>query len=173
MTVSDAPSEIVATNGASINAKTAMLIFLTVEGETVSQAAILDLTRSSSNIWQRPVSISWRVQNQGNVFLKPQGELVVRDLFGRTVGSYNANSDYGRVLPSATRRFDIMLSQSPTWVALGPMSASLTITDADGQNQRSESIQFWYIPWQALVGFILILLIIARTKLFSIVRKFI
>ena len=44
VTISPAPADIVATNGAIIEAKTAVLVLVTVEGETTQQAELLDLT---------------------------------------------------------------------------------------------------------------------------------
>ena len=49
ITVASAPTDVVATNGAIIEAKTATLVFLTVKGESTKKAALLDFKSDSKS----------------------------------------------------------------------------------------------------------------------------
>ncbi len=170
--VSDAPSEVVAANGASVQASVAVLLFVTIEGETVREAALLDFQspqqgRVTSTL-QGP--FTYRIQNQGNVHVLPSGFVTVKDFFGRVVTAANANPDGGRVLPGTTRTFQGMFGEGESrgWVervaqqgrsfALGPMTATLAV-DYGGGAALTGQFRFWFIPWQSLLVFTAMILV--------------
>lgn len=164
ITVSTTPSEVVASNGASIEAKTAVLLFLTVSGETVEKLALLDFVTPDGPVMAtHGVSYSFRLQNQGNVVVKPTASIAVTDIFGRTVFVKDANSESGRVLPASTRTFSGELVAVPdgfvetikqqlAYLAIGPMTATLTVEY--GVDVQTMSIRYWSVPWQLLVCFV-------------------
>ncbi len=161
VTVSTAPSEVVASNGATIEAKMAALVFLTVEGETVEKSAIVDFVSPDDGmVVAHEVSYAFRVQNQGNVAVVPIANIVVTDLFGRAVFTKDANVEGGRVLPGTTRTFSGELAERPggfletirtQWslFAIGPMTATLVIDGVDDPN--GSEIRYWMFPWQLVV----------------------
>ncbi len=160
--VSDTPSDVVATNGAAINANIAVLVFLTVEGETIEKAALLDFTSPEQGSVLAAVagSFRYRLQNQGNVHVTPTGTVTVRDLFGRTIAAADANSGRNKVLPGVTRTFEGVFGR-PTaglWdtlkvqfaaFAIGPMTATLEL-DSVGSDPITSRFGFWVFPWQML-----------------------
>lgn len=170
---SEAPYDIVATNGASINAKTAVLLLLTVNGETNKKIALLDFTSPQAGTLQTlPTGeFSYRLQNQGNVHVLPEGTLTIKDIFGRVISMANANPASGRVLPSFTRTFqgdfgpqvdggftEIIKTQWQNF-AIGPVSLSLNL-ETENQEIQSE-LSFWVIPWQLLITLIISLSILS------------
>lgn len=161
VTVSTTPSDLVATNGASVEAKTAVLLFLTVEGETVQKEAVLDFVTPDGPIMQvHDLSYAFRVQNQGNVVVAPKAYIVVKDAFGRTVFVKDANAGMARVLPGTTRSFtDELIGRPDTFssmvqkqwnlFAIGPMTASLLVDGSD----TGFVLRYWMVPWQLLACF--------------------
>ncbi|MBM5789633.1 hypothetical protein FJZ23_00875 [Candidatus Parcubacteria bacterium] len=155
--VSQAPSDVVAANGALIEAKTAVLILLTVEGETVENAAVLDMV--GEKLWG---PFAFRVQNQGNVHVTPVGAVTVKDVLGRSVVSYDANPKERRVLPGSTRAFAMdgvqhsglsqIVSAQMRHLAIGPMTAVLELTYGSDGNVLMAQTRFWYVPWELLGG---------------------
>lgn len=185
ITVSESPSEVVASNGATIQVKTAILLFLTVNGETVEQAGLLDFSVTPTTWTDQLVGkFNYRIQNQGNVHLTPTGTITFKDIFGRTIITVDANPEQSRALPNTTRLFEgtfgnkeigffSVIENQITNLTIGPISANLE-TIYGGSNQKIEATTtFWLIPWQLLltvVGLILILLIVSRV-LAKISRK--
>lgn len=161
ITVSPAPADIVATNGAIIEAKTASLVFLTVEGETQEQLALLDFTSSGGAADLPFRSYVYRVQNQGNVHVTPVGSIVLTGIFGQTITGLNIDPEQGRVLPDSTRAFEVR-QENPlaTWydtvayqlshLAIGPVTATLDLSYGEAGSIQS-SISFWLFPWQLMV----------------------
>lgn len=161
VTVSTAPSEVVASNGASIEAKLAVLVFLTVEGETVEKAAIVDFVSPDEGlVVVHDVSYAFRIQNQGNVSVVPAAEIVVTDVFGRVVFAMDGNPEGGRVLPGTTRTYFGELAERPSgfldtvaaqWslFAVGPVTATLVVDGIDSAD--GPAIHYWMFPWQMIV----------------------
>jgi hypothetical protein len=171
--VSNAPAEVVAANGASIEASVAVLVFLTVEGETVEKAALLDITSPEEGKWlDLPQgAFSFRLQNQGNVHLQPKGRLEIRDLFGRVVFVNAVNADGSRALPGTTRTFSGSFGPSEplNWwgkvraqvqaFALGPMRARLVLDEGLPETITAE-FGFWMFPWQCLLLFVAVVVVV-------------
>lgn len=169
---SEAPYDIVATNGATISAKTAVLLLLTIEGEINQQVALLDLTSPQAGSWlSLPAGqFAYRLQNQGNVHVQPQGTLTLKGLSGRTISVANANPANGRVLPNTTRTYqgefgpvvpdgfvDTLQTQWQNF-ALGPVKAFLDL-QAGSQTIQAE-LSFWVIPWQLLLSVLIVLILL-------------
>jgi hypothetical protein len=169
VTVATSPFDVVASNGAIIEAKTAVLVLLSVGGTEMNpKAAILDLVSLQK---QGIKSLPWgeytfRIQNQGNVHVKPTGTLSFTDMFGRTIASTPVNTSEGRVLPSSTRTYEATItSKTEGWIqtaskqmsmfAAGPISAVLEIDYGGEEKLLMVQSDFWLIPWQLIVSLFL------------------
>ncbi|KKU32226.1 MAG: hypothetical protein UX57_C0003G0057 [Candidatus Uhrbacteria bacterium GW2011_GWE2_46_68] len=158
ITISEYPSEVVSVNGATVEAIVALLVFLTVEGETTAQIGLLDVFADFADRFvSLPTgTISYRLQNQGNIFLIPTGALIIQDFFGRILYQQTLNEKGSRILPATTRTFtesvlapqswkEFLMMQTRFW-SVGPMTAEVTLV-AEGQTV-STTFLFWYFPWQ-------------------------
>jgi hypothetical protein len=179
--VSEAPYEVVETNGASFNAKTAILIFLTVKGNTIQRASLLDFDTSvERRVLDRVFGdYTYRVQNQGNIHITPTASVSLTNIFGREILRVNANPTGGRVLPDSTRSFEgVFGSQNVdgffgaiqdqlSFFALGPVTLTFEM-DYGTETVSTESMRFWTIPWQLLLSFLVVVsLILAFVKVLS------
>ncbi len=179
ITVSQTPSELVESNGAAVDAITAALVLLTVEGDTIEQASLLDFVDRGAKI--RSVlsqTFFYRIQNQGNVHVAPQGLITMKDFFGRTVSSIDANILKSRILPSTTREFTVespeltngffrMAYYQMNHFALGPVRAQLHLVYGTNQLVIQGQTTFWYLPWQFLsliAGMFLIVGAVIKSK---------
>lgn len=177
VTISESPSDLVADNGAIVEAKTAALVLLTVAGETEEKLVLLDFKTSAGVKSNVEGPFEYRVQNQGNVHTTPSGDVLIKDIFGRTVAIFDANPTFGRVLPNSTRQFVVgppetesnlyeVLKHQMRIFAIGPMTAELLLTYGNSEDVISSQISFWYLPWQImLTDVVLIVLIILLYKL--------
>lgn len=172
ITVSQAPAEIVATNGAAIEAKTALLVLFTVKGETVLKAGLLDFVEEKPHLIKTDLQgrFVYRVQNQGNVHITPKGQITFNDIFGRTVLTSDVNSIKSRVLPMSTRKFSVdvdgvkngFLDQvrfQASAFAIGPITATLLIAE-EGLSPMTAHVSFFLLPIQLIlvvIGMIIIL----------------
>lgn len=182
--VSDAPYDVVATNGAVVNARTAILAFLTIEGETTSRTVLLDFTSNVANsVRSRFVGdFAFRLQNQGNVHVTPEATITLTDILGREVLHLDANAGDGRILPGSTRTFDgtfgdeqrtflQIVGEQVSAFAMGPMKMTLHVEYPDGSSE-TVTHAFFLIPWQLLLCIVLgVGLLAGILKLFKKKRK--
>lgn len=164
--VSDSPSEVVATNGATISAKTAVLLFLTVTGETLEKLQILDFTSDITGKFVQTVSGNYhaRIQNQGNVVLQPNVIVSITDMFGNDLGHVDLNEDKGRILPDTTRTFDLSVESDAT--SFGPITATLNVESESGGVYATSSLTYWIVSWKpiAVLAIVLAALLILLKK---------
>jgi hypothetical protein len=163
ITVSSAPAEVVATNGAIIEAKTAILVFLLIKGETTKKVALLDFVSKDKSIRSDVhTSFTFRLQNQGNVYAVPEGQIVLKDLFGRKLGAIDINETKQRILPATTRSFQAsdqkavgfldVLKDQMNHFSIGPVIATLSINFGEGFEPIQTTTSFWYVPHQLILS---------------------
>ncbi len=125
-----------------------------------------------------PVPFSLRVKNKGSHFITPKGEILIKNLFGQTVGRIdllpvNILSNSIRFIPDsfysieATKPAGFKYPQSSTPYAywhekflLGPYSASLTIALSENGPLFKRTIYFFAFPIRVILGIILAVLVI-------------
>lgn len=171
-----------ATGGGQIGvqSKLGTLVILTIEGNIREQAAISSVTLGGSTTVSRPpVHFNIRINNSGNVHIKPKGKVTVLNMFGGEVETLSLPQDKN-VLPGQTRLFEV------TWVkksaaspkgnffgeigaeftnfALGTYTANIEATYGQTDKTMISKVKFTIIPWRALtvlvLGIIIIILIL-------------
>ena len=103
-----------------------------------------------------PISFVVRLNNVGSVHEKPEGNIVVSDMFGHKVGTVIVNDKGGNILPKSLRRYDQQLNVKNLF---GLYSAKLTLVYGNGTT-IVKTIHFVVIPWQLILMGVLLLLII-------------
>lgn len=164
--VSPAPADVVSVvSGASIEAKVAVLTFVTVGGAGMEKVGLLDFSMAGNQsvrdgLWG---TYSYRLQNQGDVHVIPRGTVRVRDAFGQVIAEGPANSANERLMPATTRTFSgFLVADEPktfwdavrseaTHFAIGPVTVEINLTPGLVPNQPLVgTIHVWIIPWQLL-----------------------
>lgn len=142
----------------SIVTRAGILVYLTVSGnvrESGSLSNFSGLNRFSSGA---PFTFNYTVTNTGNTYLKPVGELVIKNIFGKKRAGMPANQYGTNILPQSSRDFNEQI-QSDNFF-FGIYRAELNIAyNASGQ-QTSQNFWFFVLPWGASVITILVLLFI-------------
>jgi len=59
-----------------------------------------------SLFYNGPISFTERLRNEGSVHEKPTGQVVIKNLFNKTVATFEVNPGLHNVLPGSVRRFD-------------------------------------------------------------------
>ena len=163
VTISPAPEEIIS-QGASVQAKTAVLFFVTVLGEGESQnVALLDFFSEAPLSSLGPEKFIFRLQNQGTIMAAPTGTIIVRDVFGRRAADLEANGTGGRLLPGKNRTYEVpwqmikidsfldRVFEQWRHFRLGPYTADLYLSYGN-QEEIKDTIRFWIIPWHAFLS---------------------
>ena len=142
------------------------LILLQIAGTADERADIREF-KSDKGFYNTPfkVNFSTKIQNLGNVHVKPAGEIDITNMFNKKVASLTGNETGGNILPASTRLF------TNTWqdgIGFGRYQAVLSLSygtpaDQGGEGMKSLTMfwYFWIIPVKILVYIGISLLILA------------
>lgn len=156
--------------GVGLSASAGALILIRVDGE-ISEFASLESfnaiknNKQSSFFENGPIDFAVRVNNQGNVHVKPSGDIQITDMFGGLVENISINNVEPRsnVLPDSIRRFDVKLNKE--WM-FGVYTANLSLAYGTKGQAITKTISFWVIPWKiilvALLALVTIIFILKR-----------
>lgn len=159
----------------AISNKVGSLILVRVSGAAKELTNLKEFSTPANFYENPPVDFLVRVENKGNVHVRPKGNITIKDTFGRKVASLDVNEKEGAVLPESIRRFDKdndELSWSPGGFTIGKYTATVLLNYGDPAKQLTQSVSFWVVPWKILlvigVGIlILILLLILFVKRYN------
>lgn len=159
--------------------KIGTLVILRVEGDVREAANVaafsVEGNASTSNL---PVTFLLRVNNTGNVHVRPKGFVTVRNMFGGVTATLPINPKEGAVLPNSIRRYDIVWKKTDAeastggffsqigseWrnFALGTYTAELVGTYGQSNQTLTASTRVTVVPWQLLtvIGLGLVVLVV-------------
>jgi hypothetical protein len=171
-----------------VSAKTGVLFLVRVSGQVSEAASIESFQVIGGRLSSLPAQFELRVRNTGNTHLHPQGEIVIRNMFGNVVAKVVANPNDSAVLPNGIRRYD------PVWVkhaesasgflssvkdewhnfAIGRYVAEAQLQYGDANIPLKATTVFWVFPWRLVLmsfGLIVILLILRKLYNQSVIRS--
>jgi len=148
------------------------LLFLRVDGDVIEDARIRDF-RTTEQVYQKPeVDLSLRFENIGTVHVQPQGDIVIRNMWGeeRGVIPVNQRTQFGKVLRDSTREYEFSWRGDTSFFDIGRYTAEVTLAYGDTTKQFTSSVtSFWVIPITAIalvlgsiIAFITIIVISVR-----------
>lgn len=171
----------------SIGARLGSLVLLRVNGDIQEGVDILEFsTKDKKRLYTSlPVELYYRFQNTGNDRVKPDGEIVIKNLIGLKAKVLNANRSEGSVLPRSIRRFEMAwinggggqedIAAEPEvrnpggffeeakyqWshFAFGYYSANLGISYGVNNNTANGTFRFFVFPWQLLIIILAVILV--------------
>lgn len=150
--------------GIAIAQQTGCLILLQVKGDALEEARIREFN-TAKDLYSTPFDVEFfvRVENLGNVHVKPHGAVTITNMFGKEVAMIRFNEKGGNVLPNSIRKFT-KINWKGDW-GFGRYKASLglsygTPTDMGGQGKKSlfSEKYIWVMPWRIIIPTLLTLI---------------
>lgn len=145
------------------------LILVKVPGEVSESANLESFTTKSFFNLNNNISFLTRVQNSGNIHVKPRGEIVIKSIFGSEVDRVTVNEQGGNVLPESTRKFENEWKSGK--FLLGLYNAKVHLVYGDTGKVLDKSLSFIVIPWWIVVIKIIILIIITVLVIRWIIKR--
>lgn len=153
-----------------VRQKIGTLVILRVEGDVQESARVEKFAVDNLGALRRlPVAFMTKVQNTGNVHVRPTGTIQIKNMFGRVVATLSINESEGAVLPNSTRRFDAMwrvqtddethgsflVELGKEWrnFAVGKYSAVFAGTYGAAKQTLTATTTFSVWPWELLLVF--------------------
>ncbi len=147
----------------TVGQQTGSLILLKVFGKTVEEAMVREFS-TDKDVYSIPFKINFitRIENLGNVHIKPQGSIEIRNMLNRKVGVVKFNEAGANILPNSIRRFETNWEGN---IGFGKYTALITLsfgtfTSEGGQGRQTIYAQtsFWIIPWKIIIPSVLALI---------------
>lgn len=156
----------------SMTHQVAVLALFHVKGTVKEEARIREFT-TDKNFYDSPFNVNFitRIENLGNIHIKPVGVIEIKNFFGKKISTLNVNSTGANVLPNSIRRFENSWKDS---VGFGKYTAFLILNYGLPPNEGGEGIKnltaqttFWILPLKIIIPTIIgIVLLIALIALF-------
>ncbi|NCU37601.1 hypothetical protein EOL96_00865 [Candidatus Saccharibacteria bacterium] len=151
------------TNGVSLAPSLGALIMIRVKGAAYEKLEIKEFYMTKDGkpgafFESIPFDFVERVENQGNVYEQPTGNILIKDMFGQPVANVNVNADNRNVLPNSVRKYTQTFDNTALGTAtmFGRYTADLKLNYGDKLSVTS-SITFWVIPWRLIIVGIVLL----------------
>ena len=151
--------------GSQVSQKIGSLVFITVAGDSKEEAKIIEFTADKGlYLTQNDYSFNTRIENSGNVYIRPRGFLVITNMFGKKVDEIEL--DGKNILPDATRIIPIEYTNKNLF---GPYTATLSLIYGGSNKTLNSSVGFTVIPWipTSIVIVVLLMVCILRKRLWK------
>ncbi len=167
----------------AIGAKTGILVLLRVNGKVSEQGGLLEFGVKGNKKFftSLPVDFFYRFQNAGGDRIKPEGDVVLRNMFWIKSSIVPANPVEGNILPKSVRRFEttwqskngvdkILDTEDETFwqavsrewkhFAFGYYKAKLSLEYGVNKQKVESSVGLWVFPWQLTIVVLIVFLIV-------------
>jgi hypothetical protein len=162
-------------SGAAVGYQVANIVSIRVAGDANESAMIRQFATDKYFHGSTNVDFSARIENDGNVLVRPTGPIEITNMLGRTVDTITLNEARGAVFPGATRDFNINWSSDATGFGRYEAVVALAYGDQGAVRTMSSTATFWILPtnilfpalgglaFVLLVSYVLVKLYIRRT----------
>lgn len=146
-------------SGVGLSASSGVLLLIRVDGIITEKASLASFytelnDKQSSFFENSPIKFVTRVKNEGNIHIKPIGNIELHDMFGNIVTTLTVGDTQSNVLPNSTRRFEAQYSNM--WM-IGRYTANLTLGYGTTGQAIANTISFWVIPYKVILAGLLVL----------------
>lgn len=169
-------------SGAAVGYQVAHIVSVRVAGDVKEEASIRQFSTSQYLYGSQKIDFSIRIENTGNVLIKPVGPLEIYNMLGNKVGDAMFNVDQASVLPkfpNATNEEDngvrlFEISWEGDSIGFGRYEAILSPVYGDygAKKTMSSTVSFWILPMN-IIGPALGVLAVILLIVYAFVRVYI
>lgn len=143
-------------SGAKLTTEVGALVLLNIAGKAKESAKLVSFEPVKKFFEFGPVGLEYRIQNKGNVHVKPSGRIVIKNMLNQVV--FEDNIDPKNVLPNAIRKSVYLWNHK--WL-LGKYRAQISLKYGQDSKILNQETQFWGFPYKlflagSLVAFLLV-----------------
>jgi hypothetical protein len=152
----------------AIVTRAGILVFLEVSGKINEKGEVLafSLPEKKFLVFQLPDGFKIEFKNAGNTYLKPRGEIAIKNILSSAVATFRVNEKERIILPDNTRFLETTPSFEKRPFAFGFYRAELNLQWGEKPEVFQKNIWFFVFPWKAVLLTLLILavLVLLLTK---------
>lgn len=161
----------------SIVTRAGILVYLQVSGEINESGKLLNFNLANNKFlfWSLPINFLVSFRNEGNTYLKPKGDITIKNIFGKNKAIFGVNEADRILLPGTEDSLRITNKFEKLPLVFGPYKAILTLNWGDKPESIQKSIWFFVLPLkETFIGVIIIILLYFGVKRYNqwIVKKY-
>lgn len=139
--------------GTGVGYQVGSIISIQVAGEIFEEAQIREFISDKTVYSEANALFTARVENKGNVLVRPRGPLEIYDMFDKRVAIEILNEDAGAVFPAAEREFQV--SWEGEGLNFGRYTAILALSyGQDVSKTIDQTLSFWILPMNIIGPFL-------------------
>ena len=145
-------------SGAGVGYQVANIVSIRITGEAIESAQIRSLSTDKLVYGDTNVNFLARVENKGNVLVRPYGPLEIYNMFGSRVVAVDFNENLNGVFPATVRDFNLVWTDEN--FAFGRYEAVLSLVYGEqgrALSTMTASVSFWVLPMQIIKPALIIL----------------
>lgn len=141
------PPEIQQKNGASVGYKVANIIALRVAGDAIDEASIRQFSTSRFFNASKNIDFSVRIENSGNILVRPVGPVEIKNMLGQKVDTFIFNEEQqGAVFPGRVREYNFTWKGQGTGFGRYEAIISPIYGEEGVKKTISSTVSFWILP---------------------------
>ncbi len=151
------PADVGDAGNVTLSASVGSIALIRVPGDLTERLDLVQLSASQDGALRSfftggDVDVLVRLRNSGDIHLQPNGRVLIKNMFGDTIESYELNDATPRayILPDTIRRFQDSL-ENDRWFGRYTIETSIGHMQGGGE-PLSAVATFWYIPVWALIA---------------------
>ena len=146
--------------GAGVGYEVASIVSIRISGDIIDTARIRSLSTDKLLYGTKYVKFLAKIENQGNIMIRPRGPLTITSVFGGKPGVVNVNETLMGVFPGTMRDIDFVWSADGLGFGKYEAVLALSYDGKDGQKTIDATAVFWVFPIKVMVTILGIVIVI-------------
>jgi hypothetical protein len=141
--------------GAGVGYEVGAIVSIRIAGDITDNARIRSFSTNKLFFGTKDVEFLIKVENQGNILIRPRGPLTITNMFGGEVANLEVNDALAGVFPGTVR--DLSLHWQEDEPGFGQYTAvvALSYEGDGGQKTIDAAVTFWIFPMKIIVPILL------------------
>jgi len=159
--------------GAGVGYRVGNIINLRVSGDVIEEATIRSLQTDSFVYGEKDVRFTARIENLGNVLVRPVGVLTITNMLGDTVAELTMNESQAGVFPQSIR--PLTAEWQGEGLGFGRYQATLAMSygvPGEARYTMSANTSFWILPWEIIRPLLITLAVLSLVS-YVLIRYYI
>jgi hypothetical protein len=150
--ITDKPPKLSA-SGSGVGMSVGDVMSLTVAGQIVEDARLQEFSTDKQVYGGPTVNFNTKIQNSGNVLVRPHGVIEITDMFGHQVASVPVNDSAAPVFPGSERVYTTMWHSDSFAFGRYEVVGSFSYGDSE-KKTISGTTSFWVLPLEPIAIFL-------------------
>lgn len=153
--------------GAGVGYEVASIISIRIQGDVIDDARIRSFSTDKLFYGSKNVQFEAKIENQGNILIRPYGPLTIQSMFGGKPVTLTVNENLAGVFPRTIRDFTFEWNEDGIGFGRYEAVLALVYDGEGGQKTIDASLVFWVFPSKVVMGTMVGILILFGVGFFG------